>query len=150
MRGLDLGARADDAGIGHQALDLRRAEARDRVRIKAGKGGAERLPLPEDRDPGEPGLEALQHQRLPEHPGIAHGHAPFRVVIGPVERIGADPGATLRRGHGAGAGWDAPQGDGRLRMDGGSEAGTNGSNGPTLTRPMEKRPDSSLVQIIST
>ena len=39
-RGVDLGARADDAGVGEQALDVGLAEAGDGCGVEAGEGGA--------------------------------------------------------------------------------------------------------------
>ena len=35
-----------------------------------------------DRQPGQAGLEAVEHQRLPQHPAVVFRHTPFVVVIG--------------------------------------------------------------------
>jgi hypothetical protein len=41
------------------------------------------------------GLEAVQHQLLPQGAGVVLGHAPFLVMIGDIERIGPAPGAAV-------------------------------------------------------
>ena len=58
------------------------------------EGGAEGFALAEDGDPGESGLEALEHEEFPEGTGVGFGHAPFLVVVGEVERVAAGPGAA--------------------------------------------------------
>jgi hypothetical protein len=99
--GLDLGARADDAGVGHQAFAVGVVEQGDLCRIEIGEGGAQGFALSEDGDPGQPRLEPVQHQLLPQGARVVLGHAPFRVVIGDVERVGSAPGAAMRGfGHG--------------------------------------------------
>src|SRR5215203_297116 len=75
---------ADDAGIAHQRLDVLGAEGRDHGRIEAGKGAAEILALPQDRDPGQPGLEAVEDQLLKQ----------LTVVIGDIELVRARPPAA--------------------------------------------------------
>src|SRR5215207_2308391 len=67
-RAEDLLPVADDAGVAHQRLDVLGAEGRDHGRIEAGKGAAEILALPQDRDPGQPGLEAVEDQLLKQRP----------------------------------------------------------------------------------
>ncbi len=54
--GLDLEPVADDAGIAHQAFDLRFAEAGDPVDLVIGEGGAKGGPLLQHGQPGQPGL----------------------------------------------------------------------------------------------
>ena len=63
-RRLDLAAMADDPGVAEQPLDVALAEARDRLRVEAGERVPEVLPLAQDRQPGEPGLEALEAEPL--------------------------------------------------------------------------------------
>ena len=55
------------------------ATARDR---EAGEGRAERRPLAQDREPGQPGLERLQGQPLEEPVVAVHRPAPLVVVVG--------------------------------------------------------------------
>src|SRR3954464_13321468 len=93
-RALDLHAIAHDAGVAHQPLDLLRSVARDLLRCEAIEGTAEILALTQDRDPGEPGLEAVEHKLLVERAVVVFRHAPFIVVIGDVDRILLCPGAA--------------------------------------------------------
>ena len=58
------------------------------------EGGAERLALAQYGDPGQPGLEPVQHQLLPQRTSIPLGHAPFGVVVGHVQRVGPAPAAS--------------------------------------------------------
>src|SRR5579859_8045301 len=94
-RRLDLGTRADDAGIAEQPHDVRLAEARHRLGIEAREGGAERLALAQHGDPGEPRLEAVEHQLLPQRAGVELGHTPFGVMVGTHHRIVPGPAAAL-------------------------------------------------------
>jgi len=79
---LDLGAGADDAGVGHQSVHVRRAEPGDLGGVEPGERLAKGLAFSQHRDPGQPGLKALQHQHLPEHAGVLLRHAPLLIVIG--------------------------------------------------------------------
>jgi hypothetical protein len=94
--GLDLGARADDARIREQAIEVARCESSDEVRIEAGERLAECFALPEHDGPRRAGLKALQHQHFPQRTGVTVRHAPFLVVIGPPQRVAAGPGAPGR------------------------------------------------------
>jgi hypothetical protein len=92
--GFNFGASADDAGVLHEAFDVGFFEAGDFGRVELVEGGTEGFALAEDGDPGEPGLEALEHEELPEGAGVGFGDAPFLVVVGEVERVGSGPGAS--------------------------------------------------------
>jgi hypothetical protein len=83
-----------DPRIAEQARHVARAHARDGVDLEAAEGAPEVLPLPEDRDPGEPGLEALEAELLEEPAVVRHGEAPLAVVVGEVGRLGAGPRAA--------------------------------------------------------
>src|SRR5262249_43192682 len=85
---------AHDAGIAHQALRVARAEARDLPGIEARKRAPVAFALVENRRPGEARLRALEDQELEELPVVAHRHAPFLVVIAPVELAPQAPGAA--------------------------------------------------------
>src|SRR3954470_1397271 len=98
-RRLDLGASANDAFVAHQPRDVGGAECRDLLRIEASEGAAESLALAQDDAPREAGLEAFQHQHLPQHAGVVLRHAPLLVVVGAHERIVAGPGATSTLNH---------------------------------------------------
>ncbi len=91
---LDLAAGADDPGIGQQALDLAIPVRGNLVRIEAVEGPAETVAAGEDRAPGQPGLEAVEDQFLPELAAVALGHAPFAIVVIAHEFIGVAPGAA--------------------------------------------------------
>ena len=76
---------------------LARVVARDLLRLEAVEGAAEILALAQDRDPRQPGLEAVEHQLLVERAVVVFRHAPFVVVIGDVERVVlARPGAAVQ------------------------------------------------------
>ena len=55
----------DDAGIGHQPGPVGLAIAGDLFGIEAVEGFAEGVALPQDGDPRQPRLEAIQHQLFP-------------------------------------------------------------------------------------
>ncbi len=86
---------AHDTGIVEAALDVLRPETGHRLDIEIGEGGTEILALPEDRQPGEPRLEALQAELLEKAAVVGDGPAPFLVVIAEIERIFARPPAAL-------------------------------------------------------
>ncbi len=93
-RALDLGAVAHDAGVGHQALDLWLAVARDFFRRKTVEGAAEIFALAQDGDPRQSGLKAVEHELFVKRAVIIFRHAPFLVVIGEIERIVFRPRAA--------------------------------------------------------
>src|SRR6516164_9568363 len=90
----DLCAIADDAGILHQPLDLFRRVTGNLFRREAVKGAAKILALAQNRDPGEAGLETVEHELFIERAIVVFGHAPFLVVIGDIERVVLRPGAA--------------------------------------------------------
>ena len=71
-------------GVAEQALDVPLVEARDLLEVEAREGPAEGLALAQDRQPREPGLEALEAQLLEQAPVVADREAPFVVVVGAV------------------------------------------------------------------
>src|SRR5205814_4721827 len=73
---------------------VRRAESRDGLRVEPAEGGTEVLPLAQDREPGEPGLESLKGQPLEDARVAAHRLAPLLVVVGGVVRGPQCPGAA--------------------------------------------------------
>jgi hypothetical protein len=90
-RRLDLAAVPDDRGVGQEPLDVALAEAGDDFRVESLEGGPKTLALPQNRQPREPGLEALQAEPLVD-PTLARDRpAPFVVVVGLVERVGRLP-----------------------------------------------------------
>ena len=92
-RRLDLAAMADDPGVAEEPLDVAVAEARDALGIEAAEATAERLALAQDRDPGEPRLEALEAQPLVEAALVAYRPPPLLVVVRDVRRVGRRPAA---------------------------------------------------------
>src|SRR5439155_3627192 len=90
----DLAAMADDSGVAEQPLDVTLAEAGDDLRIEAGESGAEVLPLAEDRQPREPGLEPFEAEPFVEPALVAHGPSPLFVVVSVVRRVLVLPAAN--------------------------------------------------------
>jgi len=72
---------ANNAGISEQALNVGFSEARDLHRVKSLERFAKSVSLPQDDDPGQPGLKSFEHQQFPECPAVAHRHAPLRVMV---------------------------------------------------------------------
>src|SRR5207237_9876413 len=93
----DLRPVADDAGVLHQLLDAGGSKARDARGLESVEGAAEPFALAQDDQPGEPGLESVEHQLLEERPRIAFGNAPLLVVVADVQGVARGPGAA---GHG--------------------------------------------------
>ena len=85
-------------GSGEEAGDVGFAPFGDDLGVEAFEGRAEAVAFAEDGDPGEAGLEAVEHEFFPERPAVAFRHAPFGVVIGLVERVPDAPVAAF--GHG--------------------------------------------------
>ena len=84
---------ADDAGVPEQPLDVPGAEARHLVEVEAAEGAAERLAFAKDREPAQPGLEALEADLLEEPSPVADRHAPFPVVVAAIKRVAVAPEA---------------------------------------------------------
>src|SRR5262249_33224895 len=91
---LDLGPVAHDPRVLHQLLDAARAPPGDLARIESLEGAAEGLPLAQDDEPREPGLEPVEHQLLEQRPGIALGEAPLLVVVADVQGVARRPWAA--------------------------------------------------------
>src|SRR6185503_6727995 len=94
-RRVDFQAVAHDAGVGEQRAFLRGAVLRDLPRVETIERLPVRGPLPEDRDPTQARLRALEDEHLEEPPVVVQRHAPFLIVVTDVERIVAAPAATL-------------------------------------------------------
>src|SRR6516164_9167923 len=84
---VDLRLIAHDAGVLHQRGGLALAVARDLFWLEAVECATEVLALAQDRDPRQPGLEAVEDQLLIKGAVVVFGHTPFGVVIGNVERV---------------------------------------------------------------
>jgi hypothetical protein len=80
--GFDLGARANDAGVFEEAQDVGFFEAGYLFGIEVFEGLHEGFALVEDDAPGEAGLEAVEHEVLPELAAVVDGDAPLFVVVG--------------------------------------------------------------------
>src|SRR5438128_3770416 len=92
-RRLDLAAVPDDPRVAEQLLDLTRPEPSDRPGVEVREGDPEGRPLAQDREPGEPGLEALEAEPLVEPALVGDRPPPLAVVVLEVGRIGARPAA---------------------------------------------------------
>src|SRR5579871_3077295 len=78
----NLGAGANDAGVGEQPRDVRFAKLRHNLRPETLKRLAEGFALAQDRCPGQAGLKPVEHELFPERPAIALRNAPLLVVVG--------------------------------------------------------------------
>ena len=81
-------------GIGEERADLGGPVAGHLPWGEAVEGAPVPRALPEDRDPGEARLRALEAEELEEAPVVVERHAPLAVVIRAIERIGRAPGAA--------------------------------------------------------
>src|SRR5690606_33019762 len=104
----DLAAVADDAGVGEETFHVGLVEPGDPLEVEATERLPERLPLAEDREPRQPGLETLEAQLLEQAAVVGDGEPPLRVVVGAVYLgLGSPPaamppvGADHGRVHGA-------------------------------------------------
>ena len=90
---LDLGAVADDAGVGEKSLAVAGRVARDLLGVEA----VERLPVAlapaQDGGPAQSRLRALQDQQLEELALLVERHPPLLVVVRDV-RLDARPDAA--------------------------------------------------------
>ncbi len=93
-RRLDLAAVADDAGVLQEPVDVALAEARDRLDVEVREGGPEVLALAQDREPGQPGLKALEHHALVQATVVGDRPPPFLVVVADVVRVCGSPPAA--------------------------------------------------------
>src|SRR5262249_44067557 len=80
-RGVDLRPVADDALVVHEPAYPRRGVARDLLRVESVERLPVRLALSQDGGPAEPGLGALEDQKLEQKPVPMDRHAPLSVVI---------------------------------------------------------------------
>src|SRR3954464_24417 len=81
-RCLDLPPVANDPGVLEQPAHVTLAEAGDAFGVEAGKRSPEVLALAQDRQPRQPGLEALEAEALVEPLLVADGVSPLLVVVG--------------------------------------------------------------------
>ena len=97
-RSLDLPAVPDDARVGEQPLDVAPPNAATRSGSKPANASRKRRPLPQDRQPREPRLEAFEAEPLVDRrarPG-PDGPTPRRGSGGtPVRRVPAATGSRL-------------------------------------------------------
>ncbi len=93
-RRLDLAAMADDPGVAEQPLDVPLVEVGDPLDRESRERLSKALPLAQDRQPREPGLEALEREQLEQRIVAALLAPPLVVVVGAVERILSAPPAA--------------------------------------------------------
>src|SRR6516165_5036135 len=74
-------------------MDLLWGVACDLCWLEIIEGAAKIVALAQDRDPGQPGLEAVEDQLFIERAVVIFRHGPFGVVICDVKRVLARPGA---------------------------------------------------------
>ncbi len=82
---------AHDPRVTEETVDIGSAELRDDLRGETGERSTEGLPLPEDGEPGEAGLEALEGDLLEQPDVVGHRPAPLVVVVGGVVRCAHAP-----------------------------------------------------------
>jgi hypothetical protein len=92
--GFDFGSGTDDSGVLEEALDVFFGEFGYAFGIEVVKGRAKGVALAENGDPGEAGLEAVEHEGLPEGSAVVFGDAPLGVVVGLHEGVAFGPGAA--------------------------------------------------------
>ncbi|GMU46216.1 MAG: hypothetical protein AMXMBFR26_09980 [Porticoccaceae bacterium] len=85
---------ADDARVLEQPLDISLVKVGDAVEIETVKGGAEILPLGEDRPPAQPGLKPFQTQFFEQTAVVRHRKTPLVVVVGEELRRRSAPAAA--------------------------------------------------------
>lgn len=93
--GGDLGAVADDAGIGEQRGDFLVAIAGDQRRFETVEGAPVVFPLLEYRRPRQAGLRAFEDQQFEEGTVVMERDAPFLVVVFAVKVKSFAPGAAF-------------------------------------------------------
>jgi hypothetical protein len=87
-----------DRCVPEQPLDVSLAEAGDALGIEALERRSERLALAQDRQPGEPRLEAFETEPLVDPALVGDRATPLLVVVGEVSRVARGPAADeLRR-----------------------------------------------------
>ena len=86
----------DDRRVAEQPLDVAFVEPGDAFDREARERLPETLALAQDRQPREPGLEALEGEELEQRVVAALLAAPLLVVVGPVERVVPAPAAASR------------------------------------------------------
>src|SRR5581483_800119 len=111
-RSFDFRAVAYDACVLHQRLDLPRREAGNLLRRKASEGAAEILPLPQNSDPRQAGLKAVEHELFIKRAVVGFRRAQFLIVIADIQLVVARPRPARQTvGMGGGshpAAFDAP------------------------------------------
>ena len=101
---VDLGAVADDAGVGAEAFAVGVVVGGDGGDVEAVEGGAVALAPVEDGAPRKSRLRPFEHEQLEERAVAVRGDTPLLVVVALHEGVVAGP---LAAGHGFGhwAGW---------------------------------------------
>ena len=93
-RRLDLAAVTDDARVAEQALDVGLGHGGDALGVEPVEHLAERRSAPEDRDPRQPGLEALEAHLLEEAHRVVLRGSPLLVVVAAVLGVVRAPRAA--------------------------------------------------------
>jgi hypothetical protein len=91
---LELEPVADEARVGHEALDVGSGEGSHALRVKAVERGSVVGPLAEYREPTQAGLRALEDEKLKELAVVVHGPAPLLVVVADVLGVSGAPAAA--------------------------------------------------------
>src|SRR6185436_19758174 len=93
-RRFDLAAMADDPGIAEEPIDVALVEVGDALDREPGERLPEALPLAQDREPREAGLEPLQREQFEQRVVATLFAPPLVVMVCAVERIVAAPPAA--------------------------------------------------------
>jgi len=93
-RGLDLAPVADDVGISKQLLDPSRIIRGDPLRVEAVERLTVTLAFPQDGDPAQAGLGALQDEKLEQPAVVVQRDPPLGVMVANKQRVSSGPGAA--------------------------------------------------------
>ena len=94
--GFDLAAMAHDACVAEESLDIGGPKARHNLEVKPAERGPEVLPLAQDRQPRQPGLEPLEAHLLVQAHVVGNRQTPLGVVIRLVVVVALAPPARQR------------------------------------------------------
>lgn len=91
---LDFKAVANDTGAEHQTVDIGISHSGDFMRVEIAERIAVGVTAPQDSNPRQPGLGALQGDKAEERIVVGDEAPPFIVVVGLIQLVATAPSAT--------------------------------------------------------